>query len=958
MLSSAPVPEAAQSSKIFFKVPSSRQRQKQSDYVMVGGIKGFETTKFATFEAAYTAIKPELEKLCASDALGQGVADAAKFDALFTSCDANGNATLTYTIFGNVTYDETELTRLLTMGRASSHYSNGRHLINFKFVGGSNDKTKDTLTVNSNITLPYEWWGEKTTTSISFENLTITGSAPNGLYPYQSFFEGINFTVDKCTLKGIKIYNCSNVGGSYTITNSTLDGTAAAANAYAIHLQGNETAPLRINISGNTISGYDRGVNIDRKTANATISGNTIAVKDTNRSCIQLTQLAETAITGNTLNLTGGNAFTLHEGLLGLSTAPTISITGNTINGNGYLIYDDAVANNKEFTSENLTLNYGTNTFGSTVDTTKGVKEEKQFALSGSVSAVVNGSAAPSGVAAIGSTGYPTLAAAFDAAQDGATVTLLADVTEDVTINKSITLDLGGKTLIGKGTASTAKLTIAKGATATVKNGTVKGTANAYYNIQNNGTATFEDVTATAGNTGSSMLDNWGTLTIESGTYTGGLDTVKNEEDATLTINGGTFTLGEAKGTFTAVVLNWGSLTITDGTFIQSATTGQSYYAPQVIHTDRDSNGTKEPSTIITGGVFKNYWNKSQCWTIRETTSAAGATKVSGGDFNKELQTSYIVGGSYLTKNSDGTFGIAKGECEAMVGKVGYPTLEEALEAVTFGGTVKLVKDVTVEERLEITKRMTLDLGSYTLTSTYAMGDASREARYALTNKWALTIKNGTFAAGEARAIGAYYKLTLDNVTVTQKLTDGNACVAFCKDKQTYEIKNSTIDGAYAVCNFANNATITISDSKLSGTGNTLYHNGTNYGLKLTVTNTTITSTGSCGVYISGSTSAQSNEANQNGVGGHQQATFTGCTISGTNGVEVKYTDLTLDGCTVEATVKTPSYTQNNNGPAGEGFAVVATDNAKDGVTPVPTGTSTAGSWRDCKSNSRKPIVR
>ena len=29
MLSSAPVLEAAQSSKIFFKVPSSRQRQKQ-----------------------------------------------------------------------------------------------------------------------------------------------------------------------------------------------------------------------------------------------------------------------------------------------------------------------------------------------------------------------------------------------------------------------------------------------------------------------------------------------------------------------------------------------------------------------------------------------------------------------------------------------------------------------------------------------------------------------------------------------------------------------------------------------------------------------------------------------------------------------------------------------------------------------------------------------------------------
>ena len=361
-----------------------------ADYVMVGGIKDFESTKFATFADAYTAIKPELEKLCASDALGQGAADVAKFDALFTNHDTNGNATLTYTITGNVTYDETGYANLLTMGRRASHYSNGRHLINFKFVGGSNDKTKDTLTVNSNITLPYEWWGEKTTTSISFENLTITGSAPSGLYPSQPYFESIDFTVNNCMLKGIKIYNCSNVGGSYTITNSTLDGTGAPKNAYAIHLQGHETAPLTINISNNTISGYDRGINIDQATANATISNNTISVKDTNRSCIQLTKLAETTITGNTLNLTGGNAFTLHEGLLGLSTAPTISITGNTITGTGYLIYDDAAADGKSFTSENLKLTYNSNTVVSTVDTTKGVKDGTKYGLSPNVNTVIN----------------------------------------------------------------------------------------------------------------------------------------------------------------------------------------------------------------------------------------------------------------------------------------------------------------------------------------------------------------------------------------------------------------------------------------------------------------------------------------------------------------------------------------------------------------------------------------
>lgn len=375
-----------------------------TNYVMVSGIAGFEDTKFASFEDAYKAIKPTVETLGLGE---ESPANAAAFDAVFTDVQ-DGIATLTYTIAGNITYNETNLDHLLTMGRKSSHYlTNGRHLINFKFVGANGDRT-DTLTVDSNITLPYEWWGENTTTSISFKNLTITGSAPNGLYPYQACFDGIDFTVDNCTLKGIKIYNCSNVGGSYTITNSTLDGTGAAKDAYAIHLQGNETAPLNITISGNEISGYDRGVNIDQKTANATISGNTISVNDRGRSCIQLSGLAETTISGNTLALDGGNAFTLHEKLLTLSAAPEISITGNTISGNGYLIYDDAAANGTAFTADTLNLTYSVNTVDSTVNTTQGVKGNTVVASSEAVKTAVEGTTS-NAVATVGGVSYDTL---------------------------------------------------------------------------------------------------------------------------------------------------------------------------------------------------------------------------------------------------------------------------------------------------------------------------------------------------------------------------------------------------------------------------------------------------------------------------------------------------------------------------------------------------------------------
>ena len=388
-------------------------------FVTVTGIAGFADRKFASFAEAYAAIKPTIESL----GLVQESATADAFDALFTSVDANGNATLTYTISGTVVYDETDRANLLTMGRKASHYGNGRHLINFKFVGATGKDT-DTLTVNSNITLPYEWWGEKTTTGIHFENLTITGSAPNGLYPYQSYFEGIDFSVSKCALKGIKIYNCSNVEGSYTITDSVLDGTGAPADSYAIHLQGNEKAPLSINIKGNTISGYDRGINIDQKTAVAAIEGNTISVKDAGRSCIQLSSLATADIVGNTLELTGGNAITLHENLLTLSAAPEVSISGNKVTGKGYLVYDDAVANGKEFTSGKLKLTYETdNVVAATVDTTQGVKDTKTCGISTAVNNEVQHY-----VATVGTSGYPSLAEAFAAlSAEKHTLTLLKE---------------------------------------------------------------------------------------------------------------------------------------------------------------------------------------------------------------------------------------------------------------------------------------------------------------------------------------------------------------------------------------------------------------------------------------------------------------------------------------------------------------------------------------------------
>lgn len=126
--------------------------------------------------------------------------------------------------------------------------------------------------------------------------------------------------------------------------------------------------------------------------------------------------------------------------------------------------------------------------------------------------AETGGEVTTASVAEVGGKNYSSLQEAINAAQDGKTVTLRTDATEDVTIaGKNITLDLGGNTLTN---TNAGKATISvQGGTVTVKNGNVAG-GTSYYNIEvtkgSNANMTLTGVTATAGNTGSSMIDNWG----------------------------------------------------------------------------------------------------------------------------------------------------------------------------------------------------------------------------------------------------------------------------------------------------------------------------------------------------------------------------------------------------------------------------------------------------------------
>ena len=573
---------------------------------------------------------------------------------------------------------------------------------------------------------------------------TCTGTDANS-----AAFE-INYPNASLTVKNGKVVSSqlvglipSAMGGTITYDNSTLtfEGVEASTTATSgIETNGNNTNDTVVlkNSTLNVPNGFgiyfpsSGTLTIDNSTINAKTMGAQVCSGNLNVNA------------GSTITVSGDpvekaeNDGAIQDGAAisivnrpGYKGLGQISITGGTFTaktGNAALkayTWDSATKQESTFDNSAKTVAVYGGTFSSSVPEAlcaEGCKPiENPDGTHG-----VSGS-----VAQVGFKAFNTLQAAIDAAQDGETVTLLADATEDATIaaGKNITLDLGGKTLTNAN-AGKATLTIAGDATATVKNGSVVG-GTSFYTIQNNGTATLEDVTATAGNNGSSMIDNWGTLTIESGSYSGGLNVVKSEEDSTLTINGGKFELSYATSGYTGVVFAYGNTTITGGEFIQSLTTTGRWNYPQVIATGVVEGHTA--ITRVTGGHFVNKLSRESIFRgIGKGTS--DNFEVSGGTFNKSISEGYCADGFIPTENADGTYGVKEGHYVAQIGSKKYETLADAIRLATKGKTIQLLTDATENITIAENKRITLDLNGHTLNG------GTGNAKAAILNKGTVTI--------------------------------------------------------------------------------------------------------------------------------------------------------------------------------------------------------------------------
>ena len=592
-------------------------------------------------------------------------------------------------------------------------------------------------------------------------------SAMGGTIKYDNstlVFDGVEMTTN--ARSGIET-NGNNTNDTVTLKNSTLN----VPNGFGIYFPSSGT----LTIDNSKINAKTMGVQVCAGSLNISGAGTAITVSGDG---------IDKTINDGAIEDGAAISIVNRTGYKGLSK---IEVTGGTFKANGdnaaVKAYDWANQTESDFTqAAKVSISGGT--FSSAVDKslcadgfiptqnadgTYGVKEGKY-------------------VAEIGSQGYESLQEAIGAAQDGQTVTLLADAAEDVVISKSITLDLGGKTLtntnVGKATISV------QSGTVTVKNGNVKG-GTGYYNIEakKDANLTLTDVTATAGNTGSSMIDNWGTLTITSGTYNGGLNVVKSEEDSKLTITGGTFELSYATNGYTGVIFAYGDTTISGGEFIQSLTTTGRWNHPTVVLT-----GVVEGHTAITRVTGGHFVNKMSGESIFRGVGKATSDnfKVSGGTFNKSIPDAYCADGFIPTKNADGTYGVKEGQYVAEIGSKKYETLADAIRLAAKGRTITLLADVEQNTQLTINKSITLDLNGKTIRNTADIWGDKANAILSITNGAKVTITgNGTIDAKENDCYTI--NVVKGDLTIENGTFYGNVSVVQVQEG-TLSVKGGTFD--------------------------------------------------------------------------------------------------------------------------------------------------------------------
>ena len=474
-----------------------------------------------------------------------------------------------------------------------------------------------------------------------------------------------------------------------------------------------------------------------------------------------------------------------------------------------------------------------------------------------------------------------TLQNKIDQASENATITLDKAYTESITIpaGKTITLDLNGQTLTNAegthtitnkgtltivGTGTVDNVSHGKGAvyndagaTCTILGGNYTRSqengqsdsdsgGNSWYAIKNFGTMTIGEEGApndavkvsftgkysslvangwqdgkTAGNTNKEPAHvQDAQLTIHSGTFTGGINTIKNDDYGNLTITGGVF-----ENVAQYAVMNWNTASISGGAFHSEQWA--------VVNCGNSNLSMDKGELTISGGSFSGT-NGS----VGRTTDAA-APQITGGTFSSDV--SAFAGDGYVcVKQEDGMYavtGLTADNAVAAIGETYYQSLAAAIDKVQAGETITLLRDVPNANGIAVPseKSFTVDFNghTYTLTGPGAGSSSTETNGFQLLKDSTITFQNGTIRIGQnanniKRIIQNYANLTLEDMQIYAEHQVGGEDYALSFNNGTIVIKGNTSiyttsDKAIAfdVCKFSSYPGVTVTfDESYTGTIN------------------------------------------------------------------------------------------------------------------------------------------
>ena len=426
---------------------------------------------------------------------------------------------------------------------------------------------------------------------------------------------------------------------------------------------------------------------------------------------------------------------------------------------------------------------------------------------SGKTSSEENGGQATTCVAETGSKQYVTLQEAIDAAGRKATVTMLADTRENVTISTNdLTLDLNGHTLNGStgerkpALTITARVTVkdsSEGQTGTImREDTAENSGvSSHYVIDvqgKNGFLLFKNGTVTngsgAGGTNGASLVRIGTddqptwkpqLTIEGGTFSqDNFIVLKVGGYGVLYVKGGTI---NSKNSY--AVENWSFAVIKDQAVVNGKVSSWTYQNSlkkneleirggtvngDVEAISYDGVAGKRALVSISGGTVNGTLITGIYGSATEPSKDIATIEITSGTFKND-PTKYVVEDSAVTKNEDNTFGVAKAYL-AKVGDTSYYTMDEAFKAQTASGEpIVMLRDYTTGSTFNSgTVKRTVDLNGHTWTCT---GTDANSAAFEINNPNAmLTVKNGKVVSSQLVGLipsASGGTITYDNSSLT-----------------------------------------------------------------------------------------------------------------------------------------------------------------------------------------------